>query len=569
MLRPVTQSLHAAYPARYHGARTRKIGRTEEGGVSLGVMVEQSSPADGRAKSGMPTKARHHSDASAYLRRGIGLRMLSAIVLFSSVVTLLSTVMQLYFDYSTELRTIRGRFDEIEKVYLASLGGSLWNLDVDQIQLQVDGIKRLPDMQYLEVREIGRSMKRRLVVSVGERGTGPVISREYPISYDENKENADPQTIGALYIEATLSAVYNRLFEKAIVILLAQGVKTFLVSMFTLYMVHRLVTRHLMAIADYVSRYDLSLSMPLTLARRRPGREDELDQMVEAFNAMSEGLRVVYRDLNDINAELEEDVAARRKAEEEVTRLNQMLEQRVRQRTAELEASNKELDAFTYSVSHDLRAPLRRIEGFGQILDSEYAGKLDERFAHYLERIRAGANDMAEMIDSFLKLSRSTRSELTIEPADLSDLAVRVIGRLRERDPQRQVNVEIQPGMTTSGDRRLLDVVLENLLGNAWKYSRRNKSATITFGVEEGGGRKVYVVRDNGAGFDMNYVDRLFMPFCRLHRAEEFEGTGIGLATVQRILARHGGRIWAEGAIGRGATFRFTLWEGSENHGQS
>lgn len=176
---------------------------------------------------------------------------------------------------------------------------------------------------------------------------------------------------------------------------------------------------------------------------------------------------------------------------------------------------------------------------------------------------------MSEMIDSFLKLSRSTRSELTVEHVNLSEMALKVITRLREKEPQRSVSVDISPDLLTQGDRRLLDSVLENLLGNAWKYSRHNKSASITFTTENSDGKLIYVVHDNGAGFDMNYLDRLFMPFCRLHRAEEFEGTGIGLATVLRILARHGGRIWAEGAIGKGATFRFTLWEGGMFDGKS
>jgi light-regulated signal transduction histidine kinase (bacteriophytochrome) len=341
------------------------------------------------------------------------------------------------------------------------------------------------------------------------------------------------------------------------------------VALFILYIVYRLVTRHLVFIASYVGGFNLSTSPPLALIRRRPSREDELDQMVGAFNGMSAGLREVYRELHEVNAELEEDIAARRKAEEEVIRLNEELEQRVRQRTAELEASNKELDSFTYSVSHDLRAPLRRIEGFGQIINNEYSEKLDDRFRHYLERIRAGAHDMAEMIDSFLKLSRSTRSELTIEPLDLSEMAAKVVSRLREKEPQRSVSVSITPDMKVEGDRRLMDSVLENLLGNAWKYSRHNKAAAISFGIERADGVNVYTIRDNGAGFDMNYLDRLFMPFCRLHRSEDFEGTGIGLATVLRILARHGGRVWAEGAIGKGATFRFTLWEGSLPNGKA
>ena len=514
------------------------------------------------------TFAAEASAGAAVLGRGIGLRLLAAIILFSTAVTILTTLFELYMDYRGQIQDINDRFGDIGVGYLDSLGGSLWSLDVDQIQRQIEGIKRLPDIHYIEVREVGRNVKRKVLVSIGERGDGPILSREYPIVYSQTKEKAGEETIGILYVEASLSGVYGRLLERMVVILISQGIKTFLVAAFILYIVYRLVTRHLVAIADYVGRYNLSTSPPLALVRRRPSQEDELDRMVGAFNGMSSGLRELYGELNEVNAELEEDIAARRKAEEEVTRLNAELEQRVRQRTADLEASNKELDAFTYSVSHDLRAPLRRIEGFGQILDNEYTPKLDDRFHHYLERIRAGAHDMSEMIDSFLKLSRSTRSEITIEKVNLSDLANKVVARLHEKEPQRQVSVTVAPNMVDEGDRRLLESVLENLLGNAWKYSRHNKSAEISFHTEMDHGRTVYVVRDNGAGFDMNYLDRLFMPFCRLHRSEEFEGTGIGLATVLRILSRHGGRIWGEGAIGKGAVFRFTLWEGGQPDGK-
>ncbi|WP_161539614.1 sensor histidine kinase [Paramagnetospirillum kuznetsovii] len=532
------------------------MSQTDRGGV------RQDEPNEAAEMDGGGSRA-------SPLVHGIGLRLLAAIFMFSTAVTLATTVFELYVDYRGQIQEIRDRFGDVENANLGSLGGAMWSLDTDQLQLQIEGIKRLPDMQYLEVREVGRSLKRRVMVSVGERGVGPVLTQEFPIVYADSKDRSTEQTIGVLYMEATLTGVYNRLVDKAVVILISQGVKTFLVSMFILYIVYRLVTRHLIAIAGYVGRFNLNVTQPLALTRHRPSKEDELDRMVGAFNSMSSGLREAYHQLRDVNAELEEDIAARRKAEEEVTRLNAELEQRVRQRTAELEASNKELDAFTYSVSHDLRAPLRRIEGFGQILDTEYSGSLDERFGHYLTRIRAGARDMAEMIDSFLQLSRSTRSELTVEPINLSDIAHKVASRLREKDPQRSVSIEIAPDLMTKGDRRLMDAVLENLLGNAWKYSRHNKSATISFGTEMAEGRLVYVVRDNGAGFDMNYLDRLFMPFSRLHRAEEFEGTGIGLATVLRILARHGGRIWAEGAIGKGAVFRFTLWEGGVADGKS
>jgi len=387
-----------------------------------------------------------------------------------------------------------------------------------------------------------------------------VIDRVMPLYHGVG---ARRQQIGTLTVEATLSSVYSRLLDTTVFILLSQGIKTFLVSMFTLYLVYRLVTRHLMAIAAYLDRYDLRQKVPkLTLERRKPIASDELDRVVNAFNIMCEGLQDAYGELSLLNKELQDDIRARLRAEEEVRHLNSVLELRVRQRTAELEAANKELGSFTYSVSHDLRAPLRRIEGFGQILADEFTDKLDERGQHYLRRIRAGANDMSEMIDSFLKLSRSTRGELSVETVNLSSLVADTLEQLREKEPEREVQVEIQPDVNVQGDRRLLRVVLENLLDNAWKYSRKAETPRISFGATEDPDGKVFFVRDNGVGFDMANVGRLFTPFNRLHRVEEFEGTGIGLATVQRILARHGGRVWATAAPGRGATFHFTCWEG-------
>ncbi|TAN79534.1 MAG: hypothetical protein EPN20_00370, partial [Magnetospirillum sp.] len=232
-----------------------------------------------------------HRPTTGPLRKGIAWRLLLAIVLFSSVVTVVLTALQLYLDYRSEVQDIQDRFGDIEKSYLASLGGSLWSLDVDQIQLQIDGIKHLPDMQYLEVREVGRARKRQVAISVGDRGDGPVIKHEYPILYADPRDKDTSQVIGLLYVEASLSGVYGRLVERAATILVTQGVKTFLVSAFTLFIVHRLVTRHLIAISGFLRGYTLGAgATALALARRRTRHGDELDDMAAAFNAMSASL---------------------------------------------------------------------------------------------------------------------------------------------------------------------------------------------------------------------------------------------------------------------------------------
>lgn len=496
----------------------------------------------------------------APLRRGIAMRLLAFILVFSSAVTVISSAAQLYLDYRRDVSTIETRLAEIQTSNLGSLASSLWRVDVDQLRLQLEGMLRLPDMRSLEVRESYTGVADPLSVSVGRRHDRAVIAREYPIIHDDR---GTPRVIGVLYVEATLEDVYRRLIDTGVVILVSQGIKTFLVSLFTLYIVWRLVTRHLVELARFLGQYDIRRPTAALRLNRRPfGGEDELDRVVAAFNGMCISLERAYTDLRDANTELEHDIIARRQAEAEVIRLNSVLEQRVRQRTAELEAANKELASFSYSVSHDLRAPLRRIEGFGRILAEEYAAALDGRALHCLERIRGGTREMGEMIDSFLRLSRSTRGELTLEPVNLSAMVGEIAAALAEKDPERRVEIEIQPDAVVDGDKRLLTAALTNLLDNAWKYTRHTEQPKVAFGTTLVNGRTAYFIKDNGAGFDMAFVDRLFVPFNRLHKVEDFEGTGIGLATVQRIIARHGGRVWAEGSPGEGATIYFTCWEG-------
>jgi signal transduction histidine kinase len=252
-------------------------------------------------------------------------------------------------------------------------------------------------------------------------------------------------------------------------------------------------------------------------------------------------------------------ITERKQVEEDVRRLNEELERRVRDRTAQFEVSNKELETFAYSVSHDLRGPLRAIDGFSLSLLKDAKDTLSKDMMEDLVRVRKAAQRMSRLIDSLLTLSRTTRQEMTIEPVDLSLIAREIASDLQKSDPSRSAEFVITPGMMVNGDKQLLHLALQNLLNNAWKFSRNGKQALIEFGVESTDGKQVYFVRDNGAGFDMTYVDKLFGSFQRLHSEKEFEGTGIGLATVQRIIQRHGGKIWAEGMVGAGATFYFTI----------
>ena len=253
--------------------------------------------------------------------------------------------------------------------------------------------------------------------------------------------------------------------------------------------------------------------------------------------------------------EIVEDFTERKKAEEALARQAEELERS----NTELAALNEEQKAFSYSVSHDLRAPLRVIDGFSQALLEDYGDSLDDQGKAYLGRVRAASQRMGELIDDLLTLSRVTRGDLCRETLDMGSLARRIAGELEEAQPERRVDFAIAEGLTAEGDERLLRIVLENLLGNAWKFTSKHPQARIEFGATEQNGTRVFFVRDDGAGFDMSYAGKLFGPFQRLHAIDEFPGTGIGLATVQRIIHRHGGRVWAEGEVERGATIYFTL----------
>ncbi len=356
-----------------------------------------------------------------------------------------------------------------------------------------------------------------------------------PVAQGEN------QRLGTLYIASDTKAVSDALQLSGVIAIVVLAIAMLAAYALAAKLQGR-ISEPILALAETATaastRQDYSLRAPKF-------GEDELGALTDSFNQMLGRIEEQKRELQQHATRLEQRVAERTKELE--------------RRALELQAANSELDAFAYSVSHDLRAPLRSIDGFSQVLLEDYGAGLDEAGRDSLQRVRAASQRMATLIDDLLKLARVTRTEMRTERVDLSGMARELVLDIQRTTPDRQVEFAIAPGLEAQGDSRLLRVVLDNLLRNGWKYTGKQPQPRVEFTAMDENGGRVFVIKDNGAGFDMKYADKLFGVFQRLHSTAEFEGTGVGLATVRRIINRHGGRIWAEGIVDQGATFYFTL----------
>jgi signal transduction histidine kinase len=294
-------------------------------------------------------------------------------------------------------------------------------------------------------------------------------------------------------------------------------------------------------------------------------KNDELTKVQEELKRVNERLE---EKVEERTAELRAEIVERKRAEEEIRRFNEELEQRVIERTAQLETANKVLEAFSYSVSHDLRAPLRAIDGFSRVVLEDYIDKLDDEGKRYLNIIGSNTKKMGQLIDDLLLFSRLGRQEIRVSGIDMGKLAKAVFEELKLAVPERKLKFTINTLIPAQGDQAMIRQVLVNLLSNAVKFTRPKERAVIEVDGRSEGNENVYTVKDNGVGFDMQYINKLFGVFQRLHSSEEFEGTGVGLAIVQRIIHSHSGRVWAEGKVGEGATFYFTLPRGTKDEGR-
>jgi len=430
---------------------------------------------------------------------------------------------------------MESRLEELKPLLNAALAPLVMQRDYAALQNVLNEAVHVAGLEYIQV--IDRHSKR--TTWAGMIPASFSVDRDFnDTQQDHTYDQEKPLQLANQTVGHVRFGISTRAMEQAKADALAQGIGISLLviaaTITLLIIVSGFLTRHLRALAQGAQKIaagDLNVTISAD-------QHDEVGDTARAFNTMAVSLKG---------------------AREEMRSLNEQLEQHVTERTAQLLTVNQELEAFSYSVSHDLRAPLRGIDGFSQALLEDYDDKLDESGKKMLRRVRIASQRMAQLIDDLLNLSRVTRYEMHATSVNMSLLARSIANDLQKAQPQRRVVFKATDGLTAYGDPRLLRIMLENLLSNAWKFTSKCEHVEIQFGADYDEGKPGFFVRDNGTGFDMAYADKLFRPFQRLHAITEFEGTGIGLATVQRIIHRHGGRVWARAVVGQGAVFHFTL----------
>ncbi|MCR8924205.1 ATP-binding protein [Dasania sp. GY-MA-18] len=372
---------------------------------------------------------------------------------------------------------------------------------------------------------------------------------------------ANDEILGTIYLQADYK-LFDKLLLNLSFTLIGAILAVFIAFLLSLWL-QDTVTNPILKVAGLARKVMQERDYSL---RATKVSDDEVGGLVEAFNSMLAEIEKSSKKLLDANRKMSQEVKERklaekalRESESKVLRLNVELEKRVKDRTLQLETINKELESFSYSVSHDLRTPLRAIDGFSQALLEDYQDSFDEMGADYLDRIRLAAQRMGILIDDMLNLSRVSRTSFKFENVNLSELVEELFTELQEDNPERDADIQITSDLSATCDRQMMRIALHNLLHNAWKYSSKKDKTHIEFGLRQKEGKAAFFVQDNGAGFDMAYAGKLFGAFQRLHSSDDYPGTGVGLATVKRIVSRHGGDIWAESKVGEGTVFYFTV----------
>lgn len=454
-------------------------------------------------------------------------RMIVQMVVFSSLITLCLSVLQLAFEYRNLRQALEQQLDSAG-LFAPNIAGSVWDYDEKQIHRALGALILLPHVVEARVEASTPNPD----WQVGHSSQSHEIVRRYPLRHEARDEVHD---IGTLVVVASLQGIYKQVATSAASIVLSNALKTLLVVLFMAYLIRRLITSRLERMA-------------VKLGSLMPG----MDALREVVDLAPQPIPTNLDELAAVDWTLDHMAADLRQAVGALTRLNDDLEQRVRERTAELES-------FSYSVSHDLRTPLRAIDGFSRILLEDHQAQLDTEGQRLLQVVRTNTVRMGQLIDDMLAFSRMGRREMRMSNIDVGALAHQVFENLRSSWGPREVQLQLGDLPSAWGDAGMVRQVLENLLTNAIKFTQPRPVAQIAVSARHTPEGTVYAVQDNGVGFDMQYADKLFKVFERLHSREEFEGTGIGLAIVKRVISRHGGKVWAHSEPGKGTTVFFTL----------
>jgi len=469
-------------------------------------------------------------------RNQVGRRLVFLVFTFSSLITLCTSAIQLATEYHGLRNALNQQLDSV-RIYVPSISSSVWDFDELQVQRAIDSLILLPSVDRVSV--VTADTHSRWDAGAHHAPATHVIVRSYRLRY---KVRGTEQDIGELTVIGSLDGIYLQVERSAMSIILSNALRTFLVALFMLYVIHRLITLRLGKMASKVRELVPDI-LPLTQML-----ETDHDPMPETLDELDAVDWTLDRTAKDLHV-----------AVTALATLNEKLEQRVQERT-------KDLESFSYSVSHDLRTPLRAIAGFSRILDEDYHDKLDPEGQRLLGIVCSNAIRMGQLIDDILAFSRTGSCEMASTSVDMERAVQEVFQDLEGTYVGRDVQLKMNSLPSARGDRVMIRQALENLLANAIKFTRQQTTALIEVSSTVEEGECIYCIKDNGAGFDMQYVKKLFNVFERLHDNRDFEGTGIGLAIVKRVVTRHGGRVWAESQIGEGATFRFTLPNRNHEH---
>jgi signal transduction histidine kinase len=488
--------------------------------------------------------------------RRISIRLAKIGVGAAFVLGLFLGAVQVWLDYAKEKSVIADNVEHTLRVAKHSAVPAAWRMDE---KLSHGIVQGLLDHAFIVKAEIISDLGDVLAVAQIESPPSStlwitrLIAQPHSIHrlILSDKPGSDPG-YGEIIVTVNRDTALQGFYRRSFFMLISGLVRNIILAVVLVFVFYFILTRPLLDLIEGFRRIDPHKPDRTTLPCPSKMVKDELGVLADTL-----------RNYLDVSGE---HLKERSKAEEAlqvseayIKQINVVLEKRVRDRTAELAVANKELESFSYTVSHDLRSPLRAISGFSDILVMESSDKLNDEEKGYLKNIQDSSIEMSNLIDGLLTLSRSTQGTVTRDEVDISLIVENIINTHQKVDPDRIVTWDIMKDLSVTGDYRLIKTLLDNLLGNAWKYTSTTQNAHIKFGARKNAEETVYFVQDNGAGFDMAYAKQLFTPFKRLHKSAEFEGTGIGLATVQRIIHRHGGRVWAEAEVNKGAVFFFTL----------